>query len=952
LGVTSIGWALIQTNEGDNEILGIGSRIIPLSPDDKNEFSSGNAISKNQKRTQKRTQRKGFDRYQLRRYYLNQKLEKHDMFPDHEFFSLSAIELFQLRDKAVKEQISLYQLGRLLLHLNQKRGYKSSRKDDNANKKETEYVAIIKGRYETIKEQGLTIGQYFYQQLLQNKYERLKEQVFPRHAYEEEYDAIMLCQSKYYPEIITQEIIDKIKNEIIYYQRPLKSQKGLVSICEFEGEWINKKNEDGILKEMFVGPKVAPRSSPLFQVCKLWETINNINIKNKKGETYLISIDQKQKLFNYLDNNKILSFNELLKQLELSKDDGWYGNKQLSKGLQGNTTKTQIANCLKDNDEFEKLLQFNLVTEEYNHTDKATGEIQLKPQISAAFEKEPLYVLWHMIYSIADKEELIKALKAKFLLPDDICQMLAKIDFTKQSFGNKSARAIRRILPYLQSGNLYSDACALAGYNHSNSLTTEQNLQRQLKSRLENLPKNSLRQPIVEKILNQLINLVNAILKEYGSIDEIRVELARELKQSKEERNNTFRNINERERKNKIIAERIENEYQLRSTKRNIDKWRLYEEADATCLYCGKTIELSDFLRGDNSDVEHIIPKARLFDDSLQNKTIAHRKCNADKGNMTAYDFMVNKKSDDELNSYLERIETLYKTNKISKSKRDKLLMPSDKIPKDFIERQLRETQYIARKAKEILSEVCYKVNATSGSVTDYLRHVWGWDEVLMNLQFDKYKNAGLTEWNDKLKREVIVGWSKRKDHRHHAIDALVIACTSQGIIQRLNNLNQVVERQFGNSIQDELKAEESLKSFVSNLKPFTTAQVENAASNILISMKAGKKVAATGTRKIKKNGKKIIIQKDIIIPRGALSEESMYGKIKVMKQVPVNELFQQLKNIVKERIKNLIEERLEKFEGNAKKAIASLKKEPIYVDEKQTTLTFGTVYKEEYVIK
>lgn len=138
----------------------MGSRIIPLSNDDKDEFISGNAISKNKKRTEKRTQRKGYDRYQLRRKALTEVLIKNNMF-DAELFNLKPLELWGLRAKSVSEKISLKELGRILYHLNQKRGYKSGRKEENADKKDTNYVIEVKNRYEEIKEKGITIRQRY-----------------------------------------------------------------------------------------------------------------------------------------------------------------------------------------------------------------------------------------------------------------------------------------------------------------------------------------------------------------------------------------------------------------------------------------------------------------------------------------------------------------------------------------------------------------------------------------------------------------------------------------------------------------------------------------------------------------------------------------------------------------------------------------------------------------------
>ena len=967
IGISSIGWALIHEEDNNNEIVGMGCRIIPLSTEDKDEFSSGNKISKNQKRTSNRAKRRAYDRYQLRRKNLTDFLIKHNMF-DTSLFNLKPLELWGLRAKAVTEKVSLIELGRILYHLNQKRGYKSSRSDENIDKKESEYVAEVKNRYQEIKDEGLTIGQKFYKELCKNQFYRIKQQVFPREAYIEEFETILKKQKEFYPSIITDDFILQLRDEIIYYQRKIKSQKGLVSICEFEGFWT--KNKEGNF--VFAGPKVAPKSSPLFQVCKIWETLNTLTLKNKKGEELKIPTNKKVELFNFLNYNEKLSEDKLFKILELKKEDGWYGNKQTERGIQGNITIKELSKFI---DKESDLLNFKLdIIEDDKETflvNKKTGEVTQSNKtyyVSSNFEHQPLYQLWHTIYSISDIDECKNVLIKKFNIDAKLAEDLAKIDFTKYGYGNKSAKAMRKIIPYLLQGYVYSDACQFAGYNHSNSLTKEEKLERLLIEKLPSLPKNSLRQPVIEKIMNQLINVVNAIIEKYGKPDEIRIELARELKKSKEERNETFKYLNKREKENEEIKKRLQDEYGLRATRNNVIKWRLFQEingkdskVNASCIYCGKAFGITDALKGNNVDVEHIIPKSLLFDDSQSNKTLSHRECNEAKGNKTAYDYMKGK-GEVEFQNYLERVANLYKLKVIGKAKRDKLLMPANKIPTDFIERQLRETQYIAVKAKEILNQICNNVYSTSGNVTEYLRRIWGWDDLLMNLQMPIYKELGLTkieEWetNDGQihKKEVIKDWSKRNDHRHHAIDALVIACTKQGFIQRINKLSSDGNRdEMFKEVGNNKGKGNLLEKYLVAQKPFDTKQVEDKVAEILISLKAGKKVATLGKRKIKKSGKKVVVQNNIIVPRGPLSEESVYGKIKVIeKRKPLKYIFENPELIFKGYIKDLVKKRLEEHGNDSKKALVSLKKDPIYLDkEKSIVLEYATCYKEEYVLK
>lgn len=964
LGVASIGWALIREDEDTRSIIGMGCRIVPLSTDDSNEFSAGNAITKNQKRTVRRTQRKGYDRYQLRRFYLREKLNELGMLPGATLYTLTAVELYGLRDKATRERISLEELGRVLFHLNQKRGYKSSRRDHQEDSKETEYVQQVMDRYEQIKKNNQTVGGFLFEQLSSDPHFAVKKKIFPREAYAEEFDTIWNVQQPFYSNILTEENRREIKEEIIFYQRPLKSQKSRVSICEFEGSFV--KNKDG--KEVFAGPRVAPRSSPLFQVCRIWEMINSISIYNRKGELLKITKEKKQELFDYLDSHEKLTQAELFRILGLGKNEGYYGNKQLQKGLAGNVTKAAILNALSDSPFDEALSRFSLTQEPYDLYDKTTGEVVRRNRVIADFEKEPLYRLWHVIYSIPDESQLRHTLMSKFDLDGDTAARLSSLDFTKAGFGNKSARAIRNILPYLEEGLVYSEACDRAGYNHSDSMTSEDNLKRQLVEKLKLLPKNSLRQPVVEKILNQMINVVNSIIDKYGRPDEIRVELARELKQSKEERNNTFNNYSKRERENKLIVSRLQ-EYSLRGSRKNIEKWRLYHEVDgkdgklnAICIYCGKVLPFAESISGRGIEVEHIIPRSRLFDDSFLNKTLAHTACNLEKGNRTAFDFMKSK-SEDVFDQYVSRVEQLYKEQKISKAKRDKLLMSSDKIPQDFIQRQLRETQYIARKSRELLLQVCYRVHATSGSVTDYLRHQWGWNDVLANLNMDKYRAQGLTETvvigdnGSSRQKEVIKGWSKRDDHRHHAIDALVVACTSQSVIQRLNKLNQEIERTAALSQNDVLKQEEGLKSHVQRIRPFTVAELEKAAARIVVSYKTGKKAATFGSRYIRKNGKRIKVQEKIVIPRGALSEESVYGKITRQEYIDARlaPSFTAADRIADKKIRAIVKSRLAAYGNDPSQAFKNLKKNPIWLDDAKTQELVSVKIRkpvEEYVIR
>lgn len=883
IGVASIGWAyILESNSSDEEskIIQTGVRIIPLNSDAKQNFTKGISYSPNQIRRQKRTMRRNLQRYRLRRHLLHKLLTQHGLAPTPLLFGLSAVELYQLRSRALNEQISLPELGRIWYHLNQKRGYRSSRKSDiTETKKQGDYLQAISQRKAILIEKGWTVGQYFAEQLSKNPHYRIKQQIFPRECYMAEFDRIWSVQAIYYPNVLTETLLNEIRNRVIYYQRPLKSQKDSVAECRF-----------------FPNHKVAPKSSPAFQVFKIWQNLNALRIEQKSGEMLDLTLSQRKQLFIKLNNSDRLSATDVLKELGLKPRE----YKLNFEKLEGNRTRTLLLKAFVEAQiQRPELLDFD----PYDNPDH-----------------QPFYRLWHVLYSIDEPEHLIATLqKAPFQFSESEAKTLIKVGF-KAEFSNISTRAIRKILPYLEQGMVYSEACEQAGFRHSDFMTKAENMERVLADSLAVMKPNSLRNPTVEKITNQLINLVNTILKDpnLGRPDEIRVELGRELKQNAEQRNRTYKNNNERDRERQKIEEILKEHGVRKPTTSLIEKYRLWEETGKISLYTGNPITLAAILQGE-IDVEHIIPKARIFDDSFINKTLCERHLNEAKGDQTAHDFM---KSLGEMifDAYCERVALAYeRKDGISKAKRERLLMAATDIPQDFVARQLRETQYIALMVKDLLSNICYQIHTSTGAVTSHLRHIWGLDSVLQNLNFEKYAAAGraYVEHN----KIVIEGWSKRDDHRHHAIDALIVACTKQGYIQRLNKLNQQLPQRY--------EAKESAWKFPMPW-PHFVRDARNSIAQILVSFKAGKKVAT-----LSRNAKTGQVS---YAPRGPLHEESIYGRIKqgeqskyVIKYTLGKDFdLKKAETIVDKRVRDVVKKRLQDFDNDTVKAF----KEPLWFNE------------------
>ena len=981
LGVGSIGWCLIALDtQGDPaEILGMGSRVVPLNnATDAADFSVGKAFTANQERTARRTMRRGFARYQLRRYRLRRELEKVGMLPDAALIQLPLLELWELRERAATagERLTLPELGRVLCHINQKRGYRHVKSDaaaivgDEGEKKKdsnSAYLAGIRANDEKLQDEHKTVGQYFAEQLRQSQSEsptggisyRIKDQIFSRQRYIDEYDQIMEAQRVHYPDILTDEFIQMLRDEVIFMQRPLKSCKHLVSLCEFEKQEkvMRIQQDDGkggrqlVERKVKFGPKVAPKSSPLFQLCRIYEAVNNIRLTRPDGSPRDITPEERAKIVAHLQSSAALSFAALKKLL---KEKALIADQLTSKsGLKGNSTRVALAAALQPYPQYHHLLDMELETRmmTVQLTDEETGEVTEREVavVTDSYVRQPLYRLWHILYSIEERDAMRRALITQLGMKEEdldggLLDQLYRLDFVKPGYGNKSAKFICKLLPQLQQGLGYSEACAAVGYRHSNSPTSEEITERTLLEKIPLLQRNELRQPLVEKILNQMINLVNALKAEYG-IDEVRVELARELKMSREERERMAEGNRRREKENKAIAEKIR-ECGLFPTKSRIRKYMLWEEAGRQCLYCGQILTLSQCLNGDDMEVEHIIPKSVLYDDSYGNKTCACRRCNKEKGNRTALEYIRAKGWEAE---YMERINGLLDKKAISYSKHQRLRWLKEDIPSDFLERQLRLTQYISRQAMAILQQGIRRVSASEGGVTARLRSLWGYDDILHTLNLDRYDSMGETERvsreGEATEKLRIKDWSKRKDHRHHAIDALVVASTRQGYIQRLNRVSSESERE---EMSEEIEVQKATKTDKLSLLERWLAQrphlsvraVSDKVAEILISYRPGKRVVTRGRniyRKKTADGREVTcVQRGVLVPRGELMEASLYGKIlsqgreRIVKRYPLHDLKGE---VVDPRLRELIAEYNQGITSKVK-----VKGAPLYLDaaEKQ----------------
>jgi len=858
LGTNSIGWAVVDNEK--NEILGMGSRIFPEGVKSDTIGKGDKEESKNASRRNSRQTRRQFYRKRLRKIKLLRTLIDLEMCPlahqeldiwakwdkakgkkgrrapsSIEYENWHRINPYILRDKALHVDLTLYELGRVLYHLIQRRGFLSNRKgkDDGAIYKGKEGMIGIAKTQQQIENKTLGSflnsiypkqGEPFKLITDENGNEiRVRARYTLRDMYVEEFDRIWSRQAeqlglneknveriktsflygntnskrnltkieKLYQKYGKQNIeVEKIKNSenakpiikitsksivplkvylggviehdtdgivkhksqesLLFWQRPLRSQKKLIAKCRFEPD---VKKEGKYLQK---GKTPCYLSHPLYEEFRAYQFINNIEYGKKQ------KLDDNQRLIvleliNSKDSN--FNFSEIPKKLKLEYENWNYDEDQKVPG---------------------------------NYTTKHLSEL-----FSKEIWESQKDTIWHLFAFYEDNDKLIEKLKSNFYLNDNDAIKVEKINL-KEGYSNVSLKAIKNIIGFLRKGYRMSDATILGGvknafgerwdffrefhekiehdilkinsdktnkegdsiqkiksyladknnslgfepddkqfiklYHHSQSIEDKQILDKL--DKIENL-----RNPIVQQGINETRRLVNTLLLQYGKFDRIQIELGRDLKNSKTGRQELTRKIYDNTLKNDE-AKKMLTEFGLKHDRDNIHKVLLYKEMQergvvTICPYTNKSMNINDVLGRENKfQIEHIIPKSISLDDSFANKTLCDAKFNGLKGNLTPYQFYL-KNPDINLwggaKTWDEIEHRAYSILPYPKAKRftSKIKIEDADIKSGFIERQLNDTRYISRKTKEIMSQICSDVRVLPGGLTSELRHLWGLNNIL-----------------------------------------------------------------------------------------------------------------------------------------------------------------------------------------------------------------------------
>jgi len=850
LGTTSIGWALIDHKK--QELIDCGVRVFPIGV---NVDKSGSESPKNVQRRQARMIRRQYHRFKLRRKNLSKNLKILGMLPDPDgnLAKLSAKELYNLRRKAISypgheaEKLTPEEIGRIFLHLNQHRGFKSSRKQGSAVKPDEDQGQIkteITKMKETIQNGGFkTVGHYFaslFDHDLHNQDEpetRIRGRHVGRDLYMEEFDEIWKAQQKFYPEVLTGSPEDgnkpkatayfKIKHYCIFYQRPLKSQKHTISKCRFEPKLT-----------------VTPKANPDFQEFRFWQDLEKLRLSGEGRWNDPLFQEEKEYLFQHFGFDESFKANTIPGKLK-------YGRRvqvnDPDMKLSGQTTFGRIKRAIGVS-EFDKLT-----------------ELQRNQ-------------LWNLLFFFEDDDKLIhltSTLETLFHWTPETAMSCAKVRL-EEGYSSLSLKAIRKILPFMRTGMGYADAAKAAGYHHSYN-RDENDPARVLTDRIVIAEGDRIRNPVVSRALAETTKVVNAIIKIYGGPDEIRVELTRELKSPKNKRENMRRNNIEREQIKKNLADFLSEKtgktyypnssevgklelwmemgmeqgdfFKTEDLKKELspalrEKFRLWMEGNRISVYTGNVISFSQML-SEEIQIEHIIPYSLSMDNSFANKSLCEHSINIRKGNKTAFEYFEGL-GENEFRAFKERVKWFP-----NHFKRDRFLMKD--VPEGFEPGAIENTGYIARTALGLFKTVCKKVTVTNGAATSTLRRLWGLNSVIVENE---------------------TGKKDRTDHRHHALDAIVIALTTLPVLRTLTDYSKF----------NELSKLEN--DHISPPWPLFFPEIKEKIGSTLISYRSDKKLIEKHSWKMKAGkGKQAWVKQSGISIRGTLHNDTVFGEIQTPNQ-------------------------------------------------------------------
>jgi CRISPR-associated endonuclease Csn1 len=756
LGSTSLGWAMIRLN-ADNAPCAVIKAGVRIFSDGRNpKDGSSLAVTRRDARAMRRRR----DRLLKRKSRMMQTLVAHGFFPqvETERKALETLNPYTLRAKGLDAALTPAEFGRALFHINQRRGFKSNRKTDKSdNDSGALKTAINKLRQNLVDTGCRTVGEWLHKrdaagQTVRARYRQEKvlkddgktridksyDLYIDRAMIEAEFDALWAAQSAINPALFNNTARDELKDALLF-QRPLKPV--IPGRCTLLPDEMR-----------------APLALPSTQRFRIYQELANLRILGEGLKEQALTLAQRDKLAQALETGH-KSFKTAIPKLL---------------GLSG-TVKFNLADAkrpeLKGNVTCAILSKKDLFGDAWWSFEEAKQDA----------------IVWQLVKE-ENEAKLIAWLQNETGVDEERAEKLSSLPLIP-GYGSLSSKALDRILPELRREVItYDKAVIAAGFDHHSNISASatgeilpslpyygEALQRHVgfgSGKLDDTPEKRfgrIANPTVHIGLNQVRLVVNALIKRYGHPSQVIVEVARDLKRSKDQRDEDSKRQAENQRRNerhrRLIAGTLNiNEERVRVA--DLQKMVLWEElsfdpAERRCPYSGVQISVA-MLLSDEVEIEHILPFSQTLDDSLNNKTVAMRHANRYKGNNTPWKaFGENQVPGFDYAAILQRAELMprAKRARFAEDGMERWL----KDDKGFLARALNDTKYLSKVAREYLSLICPQdTRVIPGQMTAMLRGKFGLNDVLG-----------------------INGEKNRDDHRHHAVDACVIGVTDQGLLQR-----------------------------------------------------------------------------------------------------------------------------------------------------------------------
>lgn len=748
IGIASIGYAVMMLKENDSfsKILKMGSRIFEAAehPKDGSSLAAPRRINRGMRR---RLRRKRFRKERIKELIVDQGIMSYDEINEIYDSGNTLSDIYAVRAESLDRKLEKEEFVRLLIHLSQRRGFKSNRKVDASDSKSEagKLLNAVKTNKALMDEKGYrTIGEMLYKDERFTEIKRNKQDdysnTFARSEYEAEINTIFDSQKSYGNEYATDELKE---NYLKIYLSQRSFDEGPGGNSPYGGNQIEK-----MLGKCTLEPDEtrAVKASYSFEYFTLLSKVNSLKVKTPDEKRFLTK-EERDAIVALAFSKKTLSYASLRKELKIS-DDTYFNISY------GNGDKTP--------EEIEKKTKFTYLNA-YHTFKKAYGDV---------------YTTWstekknHLGYAIAvykNDKSIIEYLSEQNFDKSEIEIALTLPSISKT--GNLSLKAMNRIIPYLEQGMLYNEACEAAGYNFKADTTDKRMF---LPANENDAPElGDIRNPVVRRTISQTIKVINAIIREYGeSPCFVNIELARELSKNKKERNDIEKRQLENQKRNDEVVEELKSTFGLlQPTGQDIVKYKLWKEQDGICPYSLKTISIEKLFDVGYTDIDHIIPYSISFDDTYNNKVLVLSSENRQKGNRLPMQYLSGKKKDE--------FWIWVDSSNLRDRKKKNLL--KEEITEDdisgFKKRNLQDTQYISRFMLNFIKKYLdtqpnssgrkNTIKAVNGAATAYIRKRWG---------INKIREDGDT---------------------HHAVDAVVIACATDAMIKRISLYSKYKEEMF-----------------------------------------------------------------------------------------------------------------------------------------------------------